>query len=841
MATPRNHLLPGSLLLLFALLAACGDDTPGNGGDAGNDAADALGDVDLTGDWYMLRYAYTADTAEVPLPADRDTTRFDQDGATFVQTLSDGFSVSGTVAGTTYTQGDGTFEAVIEIETADAATGRFEQGAFTFDFALVRQVAPTYDVAGAWRTSEGAYTVSVSGNDVTLTGPRAFSGWIAADRALLLSDPQPANGSLAAVLVFSSEGTGTLTLYTTSWVPDGAGHRTFSSSRAALTLNRDSDTPADCADLNRGTGIGGACVGCLPGFATHLSGDDTICCPEGEVSDAAGDACLTCTVDCGDNGTCAPSTDGSPACACDPGWRGVTCGAVDDCADVTCENGGVCLDIGDEGVCRCPLGVTGARCETVCASEPIPIAECASSSTIGPDACLDVIDQDLSTGIRFDCSQTGVGYCDYDGECAVGCFDAMNLVAIFDEPYAMTELWFYTDWWAKRPVTWRVFAADDFDAIRAGNEREVASGDANAAPWQCTTGDPCEDDVPDICCPDGRDQPQREVTETPTARWDVYPLEPAVGGAWVLRIEGSQDGTTINFEELAFYGNQCSLDRSCPAGMTLVDDDCVDTDGCAGAPCPTGEVCLDRLPPDAGYDCGAGGDPGDQPCDAGPCFAGVTCTNRPGETPDFACGPCPEGTTGDGVTCTPESSDGPEVISTIPAASSTTRLSTSGFNPAAPNRFELAFDRAVSSTSGTATIEHLESDFESALELRTPTSMDNTKLELWPTTPSFSSYPFGDFRVTVEGVRANDGSVLDEYAWTFTVEGCGDGVCAAYESTCSCAADCGACAGCCRYEGEDRDPSSVCRPGTTSDECGTGGASCGVCESGCAPGGVGCL
>ena len=37
---------------------------------------------------------------------------------------------------------------------------------------------------------------------------------------------------------------------------------------------------------------------------------------------------------------------------------------VDNCANVTCMNGGTCIDLGENFSCQCQLGYTGQMCET---------------------------------------------------------------------------------------------------------------------------------------------------------------------------------------------------------------------------------------------------------------------------------------------------------------------------------------------------------------------------------------------------------------------------------------------------------------------------------------------
>lgn len=83
------------------------------------------------------------------------------------------------------------------------------------------------------------------------------------------------------------------------------------------------------------------------------------------------------------------------------------------------------------------------------------------------------------------------------------------------------------------------------------------------------------------------------------------------------------------------------------------------------------------------------------------------------------------------------------------------------------------------------------------------------------------------YRCTVTNVKdAQDTPMEGTLEWTFSVVGCGDGICTANEDQCGCSVDCGGCAGCCEYNG----PGYTCQPGTAKNKCGSNGQSCGVCE-----------
>ena len=62
----------------------------------------------------------------------------------------------------------------------------------------------------------------------------------------------------------------------------------------------------------------------------------------------------------------------------------------DNCANVTCENGGTCNDLFDEGYeCNCAPGFTGEHCESVIPTDPPPTTTTTQSATTtrDPDWC----------------------------------------------------------------------------------------------------------------------------------------------------------------------------------------------------------------------------------------------------------------------------------------------------------------------------------------------------------------------------------------------------------------------------------------------------------------------
>lgn len=74
---------------------------------------------------------------------------------------------------------------------------------------------------------------------------------------------------------------------------------------------------------------------------------------------------------CGQHGTCYNTYDRVDyKCVCDAGWSGTACDVnINECASVTCLNGGFCHDELNAFTCICPAGFTGTFCETPISTE----------------------------------------------------------------------------------------------------------------------------------------------------------------------------------------------------------------------------------------------------------------------------------------------------------------------------------------------------------------------------------------------------------------------------------------------------------------------------------------
>lgn len=107
--------------------------------------------------------------------------------------------------------------------------------------------------------------------------------------------------------------------------------------------------------------------------------------------------------DCGKNFTCNIE---ETACECKAGYEGDQCQIDrDNCADVTCQNGGSCIDELNGYHCECPNGYNGDHCET-------DIDDCAKNPCQNGGSCIDEIN-----GYHCACGDT------YEGDnCEIGYF-----------------------------------------------------------------------------------------------------------------------------------------------------------------------------------------------------------------------------------------------------------------------------------------------------------------------------------------------------------------------------------------------------------------------------------
>lgn len=147
---------------------------------------------------------------------------------------------------------------------------------------------------------------------------------------------------------------------------------------------------------------------------------------EGDLCQQEVNECTLRNVTCLNGGVCIDLL-GNFMCACPPGHAGRFCGndTVDGCVNGNlCQNNATCVDSVDGYMCHCTPGHTGPRCN-------VTVASCLNSPCVGNSTCLDRYNP--ASGANFTCScppgYTGV-FCDNDvDECqSIPCHNAASCV-----------------------------------------------------------------------------------------------------------------------------------------------------------------------------------------------------------------------------------------------------------------------------------------------------------------------------------------------------------------------------------------------------------------------------
>lgn len=274
---------------------------------------------------------------------------------------------------------------------------------------------------------------------------------------------------------------------------------------------------------------------------------------------------------CGADGVCGPCTDGlvatggTASVCCAPGQvagdDGVSCETAPECEAVTCYNGGQCVVVAGIGVCECPAGVSGRECDVVCGAAPLTPTTC---SIDGQD-CRGLFDDTWE--FNPSCLNDSP-VCERDGgECANGCI-RFPIDLDMGREVRLSELRWRADWWTKRPERVIVQVSDAPSYFNAETVVELTGVEA---PYQCEAGAPCGDNVPDDCCLDGRDQPQRFADGDPRSLIDIHPIEAdGFGQYWRIIVDSTYFESELNLSWMQALGD------SCPGGIACnpASEDC---------------------------------------------------------------------------------------------------------------------------------------------------------------------------------------------------------------------------------------------------------------------------
>ena len=305
-----------------------------------------------------------------------------------------------------------------------------------------------------------------------------------------------------------------------------------------------------CQSPDRWCGI------CKPGLRPYPGVIDGMCCPEDERFSSSG-ACAPCPI-----GT-VPNDETLSCADCPIGTNAVACAG-----------NGVCEAVGEGAACDCGARFAGATCEQ-CADDWTG-AECSIPC---PWTGLSVVACE-SADATFNCSTHTDG--NYDSRQSLSCVDGTEPLCVppggtctdpagcvrdawigvdLGSARAVSRLRFLSDWWSKRPNNFEVWASDDPADVPDAGAMLIAAGVGAVQPYQCVTGEACTEEVPDACCPDGRDRPQdtRDVG-TLYPLWDILDFPEQTHRYWYFLVRDTRDTDQLIMREVEFQRLVCPPD-----------------------------------------------------------------------------------------------------------------------------------------------------------------------------------------------------------------------------------------------------------------------------------------
>ncbi len=290
-------------------------------------------------------------------------------------------------------------------------------------------------------------------------------------------------------------------------------------------------------------------------------------CELGSAHDGAG-GCEPCPTAengtaCNEAGTCVwNDTREEAECVCALGWKGDECEDFEVCELEPCGEHGDCepLDVLGAYTCTCEVGFGGNTCEA-CPPEPVT-TRCDEGAECGLAEDGDERSQfSISCAVPSDLSDefcVEVRACPTEDPC-IRDFDLH--VSLLTET-AVSRVWVLSDWWTKRPDVVEIWVSSDPSMGPDNGATLAGTVSAQRSPWQCVDGEPCTDDVPDTCCPNGRDEDQDlSDLDGPFAKWDILEVTPTVGDEVWVRVVNTQQPAELVLHEVFVEGSECLGDE----------------------------------------------------------------------------------------------------------------------------------------------------------------------------------------------------------------------------------------------------------------------------------------
>ncbi len=210
-------------------------------------------------------------------------------------------------------------------------------------------------------------------------------------------------------------------------------------------------------------------------------------------------------------------------------------------------------------------GDAGIGCLLPDVSSLLVPTSCDTSAPSLADSCEQIYDgsehaspPSITRLIRT-CDSNGTSdFCTYSSECPGGCIGDLWFRFDFGSSMQVNHMRFLAAHWNERPRNWELWASDDPALEPSTGATLVTSGVGEMNPWSCVSGEACTDEVPDACCPDGRDQPQdtRNVGGT-WPKYDQQELSWQSGRYWYFLIKDTYARNQLDVFEVQLFGAAC--------------------------------------------------------------------------------------------------------------------------------------------------------------------------------------------------------------------------------------------------------------------------------------------